>query len=331
MAGKIEDIFRTDRAALAPLAGVTDSLFRKICVGFGACPVMTEMVSSEGYIRTNEQNKSTGLLQYSESERPIGFQFFGANPEVMAAAAEKAHDLKPDFIDINAGCPVKKVISKGSGSALMRDPQLLAKIVGKVAGVSKVPVTVKIRSGWDHSSINAVEVAQRCVDVGACAVIVHPRTRSELFGGHSDWSLIREVREAVSVPVIGSGDIITHEDALRMKQETGIDHVMVGRSAMGNPWIFREIAEYLAGKKLTPPLPFGERLDLPLGHLEQLAENIQERFAVFKMRKFFGWYSKGAIGGAVFRQNIFKDETIEEVRNTVLSFKEELEKQHVIG
>ncbi|MFC1649980.1 tRNA dihydrouridine synthase DusB [Candidatus Latescibacterota bacterium] len=331
MAENIEDIFSSERAALAPLAGVSDSLFRKICVGFGACPVMTEMVSSEGFIRSNEANKSTGLLEFSDLERPIGFQFFGANPEVMAAAAEKAHDFNPDFIDINAGCPVKKVISKGSGSALMRNPQLLAKIVGKVAGVSKVPVTVKIRSGWDHSSINAVEVARICVDAGAQAVIVHPRTKSDGFGGLSDWSLIREVRETISVPVIGSGDINNHDDALRMKNETGIDYVMVGRSAMGNPWIFREINEYLTGKPLTQSPAFGEKLELPLKQLEQLAETIPERFAVLKMRKFFGWYSKGAIGGSVFRQNIFRDETIEEVRNTVREFREELEKQHVIG
>ncbi len=329
MAETIENIFKPNRAALAPLAGVTDSLFRQICAGFGATPVMTEMVSSEGFIRLSEANKSAGLLQFTEDERPIGFQFFGANPEVMAAATEKAHDMKPDFIDINAGCPVKKVISKGSGAALMRNPQLLAKIVGKVAAVSSVPVTVKIRAGWDHSSINAVEVARRCVDAGAQAVIVHPRTRSEMFSGHSDWALIRTVSEAVTVPVIGSGDIVAYEDAQKMKQETGIEYVMVGRSAMGNPWIFRQIKEHLAGKPITPLPLFGERLELPLRHLEQLAGTTSEKYAVFKMRKFFGWYSKGAVGGAAFRQRIFKDETIEQVKMTIESFREETQKQQV--
>jgi len=325
----IKNIFTPERAALAPLAGVTDSVFRRICIGFGACPVMTEMVSSEGYIRAKPSDKTSQFLIFSELERPIGFQFFGADPVVMGEAAQKAQDLRPDFIDINAGCPVKKVISKGGGSALLRNPRLLAQIVEKVAVMSKVAVTVKIRSGWDQTSINAVEVARLCEDSGAQAVIVHSRTKSQGFSGVSDWHLIRSVRENITVPVVGSGDIKTPDDALRMKQETGVDYIMVGRSAMWNPWIFREITERLTGKTVSNPPDIVEKLELLLKQLNQLAEEKTERFAVLKMRKFFGWYSKGARGGAAFRQKLFRAETIEEVKKIVRDFQAKLRKKSI--
>jgi len=318
----IDDIFSADKAALAPLAGVTDSVYRRICASFGASPVMTEMVSSDGYIRGKEGDKTARLLRYMESERPLGFQFFGASPEFMALAAEKAQDLRPDFIDVNAGCPVKKVVSKGGGSALMRTPYTLECIVAKMVEVSNVPVTVKIRSGWDHGTINAVEVAKRCVDVGAAAVIVHPRTRSQGFSGLSDWSVIREVREAVDVPVIGSGDIWNSYDAVRMKEETGIDYVMVGRAALGNPWVFRSIAARFSGMAAPLEPTVKERLTLPLSHLETLASEVSEKFAILNMRKFFGWYSKGIRNGSEFRRTIFRAETIAEVHDVVKDFLE---------
>ena len=320
MLKSIADIFSVDKAALAPLAGVTDSVYRRICTSFGASPVMTEMVSCDGYIRGKESDKTARLLRYKDSERPLGFQFFGASPEFMALAAEKSQDLGPDFIDVNAGCPVKKVVSKGGGSALMRTPYTLECIVAKMVEVSNVPVTVKIRSGWDHSSINAVEVAKRCVDAGAAAMIVHPRTRSQGFSGISDWTVIRAVNEAVDVLVIGCGDIWTPEDAVRMKEETGIDYVMVGRAALGNPWIFRSIAARFAGMPLPPAPDVGERLQLPLKHLGQLAEETSERFALLNMRKFFGWYSKGIRNGSEFRRTIFKAETVGEVHDIVGDF-----------
>ena len=323
MTRKISEIFTPDRAALAPLANVSGTVFRRICVSFGARPVMTEMVSSVGYVRGYPSDKTAKLLRFHESERPIGFQFFGADPDIMAEAAQKAMDLKPDFIDINAGCPVKKVISKGSGSALLRKPDLLARIVEKMANVSHVPVTVKIRSGWDQSSINAVEIARICVDSGAQAVIVHPRTRSQGFSGESDWSVIKRVKEVVSVPVIGSGDIKTPDDFIKMKEETGVDFVMVGRSAMNNPFIFREIAERLSGKIVSKPADTVEKLELALTQLDRLAAEESGKFAVLNMRKFFGWYSKGLKGGAVFRQMIFRAETIEEVKIIVRDFQNE--------
>lgn len=326
MTGSITDIFTGDRAALAPLAGVTDSVFRRICARFGARPVMTEMVSAMGYLRGNPGDKTARLLRFHETERPIGFQFFGPDPESMRDAVQRAQALRPDFIDINAGCPVKKVIAKGSGSALMRNPALLARIVAAVAGVSEVPVTVKVRSGWDGENINAAEVAERCVDSGAQAIIVHPRTRSQGFRGVSDWSVIRAVKEAVPVPVVGSGDVKTADDFLRMRQETGCDFVMVGRAAMYNPMIFREITAvtYRAeGEMHHDTTGVAERLTLGLEQLRLLAEEVSGRFALLNMRKFFGWYSHGAKNGASFRRNIFRAESLDEVEEIVRSFQAE--------
>ena len=324
MAGKISDIFTPDQAALAPLAGVTGSVFRRICVQFGARPVVTEMVSSDGYVRGHHSDKTARLLRFDKSERPIGFQFFGSDPDMMEEAVKKSLDSAPDFIDINAGCPVRKVITRGAGSALMTTPGLLTDIVSRVTAVSTVPVTVKIRSGWDVSSVNAVDIARRCEDAGVQAVIVHPRTRSQLFGGEADWSVIGRVREALSVPVVGSGDVKSAEDFLGMKRETGIDYVMVGRAAMNNPFIFREITGHNPGEPISRHDSCSDRLDLALEQLDQLTAEVSEKWAVLNMRKFFGWYSRGTRGGSEFRKRIFKGESIEDVRRIVHDFQEEL-------
>ncbi len=326
MTGSITDIFTGDRASLAPLAGVTDSVFRRICARFGARPVMTEMVSAMGYLRGKPGDKTARLLRFHETERPIGFQFFGSDPESMRDAVQRAQERRPDFIDINAGCPVKKVITKGSGSALMRNSALLVRIVAAVAGGSKVPVTVKIRSGWDSENINAVEVAKRCADSGAQAIIVHPRTRSQGFSGVSDWSVIRAVKEAVQVPVVGSGDVKTADDFLRMRRETGCDFVMVGRAAMYNPMIFREISpvkHQAEGEKYHAAAGVAERLELGLEQLRLLTEEVSGRFALLNMRKFFGWYSHGARNGASFRRSIFRAESLDEVEEIIRNFQAE--------
>ena len=229
----ISDIFKRNRAALAPLAGVTDSVYRRICAGFGATPVMTEMISSEGFVRGKPGDKTSRLLRFKESERPLGFQFFGADPGIMTEAVRKARSLKPDFIDINAGCPVRKVVSKGGGSALLRTPGVLQTIVSGVCAASDVPVTVKIRSGWDFGSVNAVEVARMCEDAGAGGIIVHPRTRSQGFGGVADWTVIRAVKKAISIPVIGSGDIHSPADAKRMLAQIIDEHWLKARAVVG--------------------------------------------------------------------------------------------------
>ncbi len=318
----INEIFTRERAALAPLAGITDSVYRRICAEYGARPVMTEMVSSDGYIRGHGSDKTLRLLRFRASERPLGFQFFGSDPAILAEAARRSLEFDPDFIDLNAGCPMKKVVGRGAGSALLLDHANLARIVeGVVRSAGSVPVSVKIRSGWDHESINAVETARVCEQSGASAVIVHPRTRSQLFSGHSDWSVIHAVKEAVSVPVIGSGDIRAAEDASRMLAETGADSVMIGRGAMGRPWIFRQVAEHLAGRPVPPAPGLDERFDLAVRHMETLAAEVSEKFSVLNMRKFFGWYSKGMVGGAEFRQRVFTALTMDEVRRVVDEFR----------
>ena len=316
----IAHIFTHTHAALAPLAGATDSVFRRICAEYGAAPVMTEMVSSDGFVRGRPNDKTARLLRFHETERPIGFQFFGSDPSIMAEAVCKAQDRKPDFIDINAGCPVKKVASKGAGSALLRTPDLLRQIVAAVVAVSPVPVTVKIRSGWDHGSVNAVEVAQLCEDAGAQGIIVHPRTRSQGFGGESDWTVIRAVKEKVTIPVIGSGDIRTPADAQRMFEETGADGVMIGRAALTDPTLFRRAARYLESGGETEPSCIAERLDIALRQLTLLSEEVSERFAILNMRKFFGWYSRGVQNGAEFRRDIFRAETTDDIVRIVREF-----------
>jgi tRNA-dihydrouridine synthase B len=283
---------------------------------------MTEMVSSEGLVRGHPSDKTRRLLRFHPEERPVGFQFFGADPAIMGEAVRRSMDAGPDFVDINAGCPMKKVVTRGAGSALLRDLPLLGLIVRSVIDAAgSIPVTVKIRSGWDHESINAVEAARTCIENGACAIIVHPRPRSQLFSGSADWTVIRAVKEAVPVPVVGSGDIRCGRDALRMIGETGADAVMIGRAALGNPWIFREAAAILSGGEPPEAPSIDERLDLGLRHLHTLAEEVSERFAVLNMRKFFGWYSRGMRDGSEFRQLVFAAQTMDEVRSVVDNYR----------
>ncbi len=325
MSRSITECFPRDRAALAPLAGVTDSVFRRLCVRFGAAPVMTEMISSDGYVRGPKNSKTARMLEFHESERPIGIQFFGSDPDIMARAAARAVDLAPDFIDINAGCPVRKVVGRGAGSALLQRPRHLAEIVRRtVEAAGSIPVTVKIRSGWDHDTINAPEVARLCADAGAAALIVHPRTRSRGFSGVADHSITRAVVEAVDVPVIASGDITSASAALRIHAETGAYGIMIGRRATGDPWIFERVRAALTGAAVPPDPEMTERLDLGLRQLAMIAEEVSERYAVLNMRKAFGWYSKGARGGSEFRQMLFRADTMDKAVRIVRDFRDSL-------
>jgi tRNA-dihydrouridine synthase B len=301
---RIGDVVCDTPFMLAPLAGQTDSAMRLVCRRRGASMVWTEMVSAEGLVRDGA--KSYRLLKFAEEERPIVFQLFGARPESMAGAAAKAARLRPDVIDINVGCPAKKVVRGGAGSALMREPALLREIASGVVEAAGRPVTAKIRSGWDADSINAVEIACDLEACGVAAVVIHPRTRVQGFKGAADWDLIGEVKRAVSVPVIGSGDVRTPEDAVRMLESTSCDGVMIGRGAAGNPWIFRD-AESLRTTGRVPERPtLPEILATAVEHLDLMVETKGEWRGVRETRKHIVAYLRGFDGASGLRAELVR-------------------------
>ena len=287
-------------AALAPMAGVADRPFRELCVGFGAAYVVGEMVSAKGI--TYGSDKSAELLALSAAERPAAVQLFGYEPEVMAKAAQFAMRYAPDIIDINMGCPAPKIAGNGSGAALMKQPQLCGEIVRAVSEAVEVPVTVKIRKGWDSSSVNAVEVAVICEKAGAAAVTVHGRTREQQYMPYADWNIIKEVKNAVSIPVIGNGDINTAQDAARMYEQTNCDLVMVGRGALGNPWIFREINNLIGADRPSMPVTMSERITVLLKHIRMLCDEKGEDIGMREARKHAAWYFKGIHNAAALRR-----------------------------
>ncbi|TQI67976.1 tRNA dihydrouridine synthase DusB [Clostridium sp. KNHs216] len=288
-------------AVLAPMAGVADRAFRETCVRFGVSYAVSEMVSSKG-LQFND--KKTGeLMELSEAERPAGIQLFGSEPAVMAQAAEKAMKYRPDVIDINMGCPAPKVSYSGSGSALMKNPGLCGEIVAAVKSAVPVPVTVKMRKGWDSGSANAVEVAKICEAAGADAVTVHGRTREQMYAPNADWEIIRQVKQAVGIPVIGNGDVVSAQAAAQMLEQTGCDAVMVGRGALGNPWIFSQINAYLTDScRIVPPPDIHERILVMLRHIRLMCEYKGEHRAMNEARKHVGWYLKGMKNAASFRR-----------------------------
>lgn len=288
------------RAVLAPMAGVADRAFRELCMSFGAAYSVSEMVSSKG-IAFNSK-KSAALMELSPEERPCGIQIFGNEPETMAQAARFAMNYRPQTIDINMGCPAPKISGNGSGAALMKEPALCGKIVKAVAAAVNVPVTVKIRKGWDETSVNAVEVAQICEESGAAAIAVHGRTRNQYYAPPVDLEIIRRVKNAVSIPVIGNGDITNAVEAQKMIEQTGCDLVMIGRGALGNPWIFREINAYFDTDKLIPPPSYTEKLVVMARHIEKLCEYKGETVGMKEARRHMGYYFKGLKGAAELRR-----------------------------
>ena len=299
---KIGNIELDSPFLLAPLAGITDGPFRRICREMGAGLVYSEMVSAKGLWF---KDKNTGrLLEILDGEEPVAYQIFGHEPEIMAFAAEKLADRANAILDINMGCPVPKVVKNGEGSALMKNPQLVFDIVEAVVRKAKKPVTVKIRSGWNENSVNAVEVAGAAAAAGAAAVAVHARTREQFYSGRANRAVIAAVKQAVSIPVIGNGDVTDGASALSMMAETGCDFVMVGRGALGNPWIFRELNAAYLGEKLPPPPSLEEKKAMMLRHFRDTLSLKGEYAAVREMRKHVGWYLKGLPGAAAFRGRV---------------------------
>ncbi|MBQ3074055.1 MAG: tRNA dihydrouridine synthase DusB [Ruminococcus sp.] len=297
-------------AALAPMAGVADRAFRELCADFGSAYCVSEMVSAKGI--SYHSKKSAQLMEISERERPCGVQLFGSEPDTMAFAAEFSLKYSPDFIDINMGCPVPKVNSIGCGCQLMTDPELCRRIVEAVSSAVDIPVTVKIRKGIDDDHINAKAVAQACEAGGAKAVAVHGRTRAQMYKPYADWNIIREVKEAVRIPVIGNGDVETAADAARLLEETGCDMVMVGRGAMGNPWIFSEINAYLSEGVVLASPTLSERMNIMCRHIEKLCEYKGEDVGMREARKHIAWYIKGLHGAAALRNDAGRLRTLDE-------------------
>lgn len=316
---QIKDLVHASGAGLAPMAGVTDAAMRLLCHEQGAAWAVSEMMSAKGWIFSKGKNiNALDLLKRLPGEGVAGLQLFGREPEYMSQAAEQLQTRGFQFFDINFGCPAPKITGNGEGSAMMKEPELIGRVVRAVADATPLPVTVKIRAGWDETCINAPEVAKICEQNGAQAVAVHARTRMQQYSGQADWKIIREVKKAVSVPVFGNGDVKSGKDAVRMMDETGCDGVIVGRAAEGNPWIFREIAAALKGKEMPLPTP-QERVDMALRHFDLELELFGPRRGMLEMRKHIAWYVFGMRGASKFRDRI---NTMEDAEHVIAALKE---------
>lgn len=315
---------------LAPLAGVSDRSFRRMARRFGAEYTVSEMVSAKALCYeqlskrpvTDTRVRTAPLAAVFREEEPMAVQLFGAEPSFVAEAARLLEsgeyrgacgEIPPAAIDINMGCPMAKIVGNGEGSALLKDSALAADIVRATVRATSLPVTVKIRAGWDAESINAVEVAKRLEDAGASMICVHGRTRAQMYAPSADWSIIRAVKEAVSVPVVGNGDVFSGEDALRMLRETGCDGVMIARGAQGNPWIFSEVSAALEGRPYTPPT-LTERLSIALEHAEDIVREKGERIGIAESRKHMAWYLHGIRGAATARNAVMTATTLDGLR-----------------
>ena len=315
---KIVNLNLDNRVFLSPMAGVTDLPFRLICKEQDCGMLYTEMVNAKALCYDDQNTKK--MLKIEEEEHPVAIQIFGSDPEYMGGAAKILNSYPNEILDINMGCPAPKVVKNGDGSALLKNPELAAKVLKAVVGNSEKPVTLKIRKGWDDTCINAVEIAKIAEDCGISAIAIHGRTREQYYSGKADWDIIRQVKENVSIPVIGNGDVFEVEDAINMLNQTNCDAIMIGRGAQGNPWIFKRINHYMQTGEILPGPTLEEKINTAKKHLKLAVEEHGEYVAVREMRKHIAWYLKGLRNSARVRDEINKIESYEEVVNKLESY-----------
>jgi len=319
---KIKNVEINGVVALAPMAGVADRAFREICKEMGASYVVSEMVSSKGVSYKNE--RSTDLMEVSEAEHPCAVQLFGNEPDTMATAARAALKFKPDILDINMGCPAPKISGNGSGCALMKTPKLCGDIVKAVVSAVDIPVTIKIRKGYDDETLTALEVARYCADNGASAITIHGRTAKQMYKPCADWSIIAELKKELDIPVIGNGDVTDSKTAEQMLKQTGCDMVMVGRASLGNPWVFRQINEYVLNGKEIPKPTAEERLRVMERHVKKICEYKGEKIGMKEARKHVAYYLKGFHGAAAFRNEAGRLCTYDDLLSLINRVKKEI-------